>query len=260
MPELKIGVQLRSLRQPFKQALRTAAELGASAVEIDARTEVRPQEMTQTGARQLRKLLEDLRLKVSAVSFYTRRGYNASDDLDRRVAATKQALDLAYSLGTPVVINHVGRVPSEAQGPEWDLMVEVLRDLGEYGSRNGAILCAETGSESGTDLKRLIDALPEGMLGVNLNPGNLVVNGFAAIEAAEALGPYVRHVHVKDGVHDRARGRGVEVQIGRGSVDFAALIGTLEEHGYRGYYTIERDNPSDPILEVRQAISYLRNL
>src|SRR5690349_9090131 len=102
--------------------------------------------MTQTGLRQLRKLLDDLRLKVSAVSFYTRRGYGVSDELDRRVQATKQAMELAYSLGTPYVVNQVGRVPTEAKGPEWDLLVEVLRDLGEFSSRAGALLCAETGS------------------------------------------------------------------------------------------------------------------
>lgn len=260
MPELKLGVQLRSLRQPFKTALKLAAELGASAVEIDVRNELRPQEMSQTGLRQLRKTLDDLRLSVSAVSFWTRRGYNVLDELDRRVAATKEAMQLAYSLGTPVVINQIGRVPHEAKGPEWDILVDVMRDLGEFGQHAGAFLCAETGSEDGADLKRLIDALPEGMLGVNFDPGNLIVNGFSAMDAAHALGPAIRHVHAKDGVRDLAKGRGVEVQVGRGAVDFPALIGLLAEHGYRGYLTIERDNAADPVLEVGQAIRYLKSL
>ncbi len=52
---LKISVRLASLRQPFKKALRTAASLGAQAVEIDARTEVQPAEITASGIRHLRK-------------------------------------------------------------------------------------------------------------------------------------------------------------------------------------------------------------
>ena len=35
--------------------------------------------------------------------------------------------------------------------------------------------------------------------------------------------------------------------LGRGSVDFPALFGALEEHGYRGYVTIERTSPDDPV-------------
>ena len=95
MLHLRIGIVTASLRQPLRTALQTAARLGAAAVEIDARGELRPDELSETGRRQLRKLLDDLGLKVAAVAFPTRRGYDVADDLDRRVAATKQAMQMA---------------------------------------------------------------------------------------------------------------------------------------------------------------------
>ena len=49
MPALRIGIELASLHLPFKKALHTAAELGADAVEIDARGEFRPQQLARTG-------------------------------------------------------------------------------------------------------------------------------------------------------------------------------------------------------------------
>ncbi len=260
MPELKIGVKLRSLRQPFKAALQTAAGLGVVGVEIDARHEIRAEQMSQSAIREMRKLLDDLRLRVSAIHFPTRHGYGVTQNLDRRVEATRQAMQLAYSLGTGVVINQVGRVPEQSEGPVWDLMVDVLRDLGDYGQRVGATLCAETGSESAADLARLLKTLPAGALGVNLDPGNLVVNGHSPLEAVASLGSDIRHVRINDGVPDVGRGRGVEVEIGRGSVDFPALLGALEELGYRGYYSIERDSADDPVAEVRDAIEFLRAL
>lgn len=260
MLDLKIGLQLRTLRQPLKTALRTAAELGVTAVEFDARTEVRPQDMSTTAIRQLRKMLEDLRLRAAAISFHTRRGYNTLDELDRRVDATRQALRLAHALGAGVVINHVGRVPDKPEGPQWEILVGVLRDLGDFGHRFGATLCADTGSETGTDLLRLIQALPEGAIGVNFNPANLVINGFSAVEAAEVLAPHVRHVHVTDAVRGLAQGRGSEVEIGRGSVDFPAILGILEEHDYRGYLTIARHDAADPLFETRRAIQFLKSL
>ena len=266
---LKIGIQTASLRQPLKRALQTAAELGADAVEIDGRNELRPNELSQTGVRQFRKLLSDLNLKVCALGFLTRRGYDVVDDLDRRVAATKDAMRLAYQLGAAVVVNQIGQVPSaavledEANAEDrrrWRCLVEVLTDLGSFGQREGALLAAETGTEPGIDLARLLAALPPGATVATLDPGNLIVNSFSPLEAVRALGSSIAYVHIKDGVRDLARGRGLEVAVGRGSADFPELLGALEERGYRGYLTIERGESEDPVHEVGHAVQYLRNI
>jgi sugar phosphate isomerase/epimerase len=245
---------------PLKQGLHTAARLGATAVEIDARGEIKPGELSATGLRHLRKMLEDLNLRVSAVGFATRRGYNVLDDLDRRVEGTKQALRFAFELGATVVVNSVGRVPTEPQGPDWDTLVAVLTEIGRFAERAGARLAARTGSESGETLAALIAALPEGALAVDLDPGGLIVNGFSTPDAVAALGRHIAHVHARDAVRDLARGRGLEVALGRGSVDFPALFGALEEHGYRGYVTIERTSSDDPAREYGDAVEYLRSL
>lgn len=260
MLQVKIGIQLASLRLPFKKGLATAARLGAQAVEIDARGEFKPQDLSRSAVRQVRKMLDDLNLRVCAVGFRTRHGYNVAENLEARIEATKEAMRMAYELGAPVVVNQVGRIPGEPAGPAWELLLQSLADLGRHGQHVGALLAAETGSESGEDLARLIAALPPGSLGVNFDPGNLVVNNFSAADALTSLGPHVLHVHAKDGVRDLAQGRGVEVPLGRGSVDFANLLGVLEEHQYRGYFTIERENAADPVFEIGQAVEYLKNL
>ncbi len=260
MPQLKIAVQSRNFRLPLKLALAKAAQLGASGVEIDARAELKPADMSRTAVRQFRKLLDDLGLRVAALGFQTRSGYNVAEKLDQRVAATKEAMKLAHDLGAAVVVNQIGRVPAKPEGREWTLLVEVLADLGRFGQHVGAWLAAETGSESGADLARLIAALPAGSLGVNLDPGNLIINGFSPLEAIDELGPSIVHVHAKDAVRDLAQGRGVEVPLGRGAADFPALLGALEEHGYRGYFTVERQRSEDPERESALAIQYLRSL
>jgi sugar phosphate isomerase/epimerase len=260
MLQVKIGIQLASLRLPFKKALAAAARLGAQAVEIDARGEIKPDDLSRSGVRQLRKMLEDLNLRVCAVGFRTRHGYNVAENLEARLEATKAALQMAYNLGAPVVVNQVGRIPQEPAGPAWELLLQSLSDLGRYGQHVGAVLAAETGSESGAELARLVAALPPGSIGVNFDPGNLVVNNFSVTEALTALAGNVLHVHAKDGVRDLAQGRGVEVPLGRGSVDFAQLLGALEEQQYRGYFTIEREHADEPLMEIGQAVEYLKSL
>jgi sugar phosphate isomerase/epimerase len=257
---LRVGIDLASLRLPFKKALHTAAQLGAEAVEIDARNQLPPGELTRTAVRHLRKMLDDLNLRVCALRFRTRRGYDAADDIDRRVDATKQALTAAYELGAGVVVNQIGRAAADAGSPEWSLLTQVLADLGRYGQKAGATLAAETGSEDAAALRRLIDALPAGSLGVCFNPGSLIINGFSATDAIRELGRDTIYLHAQDGVRDLARGRGLEVPLGRGSADFPELLGVLEEHEYRGYATIVREQSDDAIFEIGQAVQFLRSL
>ena len=260
MTPFPVAVHLASLRQPFKQSLHTAARLGASGVEIDARGEVRPREFSHTAVRHLRKTLENLDLRVAAIAFPTRRGYDVPEDLDRRIEATKDAMRLAHDLGTSIVTNHVGRVPEQPEGLAWDMLVQVLTELGAYGQHVGVRLAARTGSEEGSTLAGLIDALPPGSLAVDLDPGRLIINDFSPREAVNVLGPHIASVRAIDGVRDLAQGRGVEVTLGRGSADLPELLGALEPHAYRGFVTVQRHGVDDPVREIGQAISYLNCL
>ena len=258
--QLKVGIQLESLRLPFRKALLTAARIGVDAVEINARSEMRLSEMSRSAIRHIRKLLSDLNLSLASLHFPTRRGYDETDDLDRRIDATKLALSRAYELGTNVVVNQVGRVPETMEDPRWHTMLEALSDIGRHAQRVGAFLAARTGSESGPELGKLLDALPPGAMGVDFDPGNLIINGFSADEAMKSLGKHVLHFRARDGVQDLAQGRGLEVQLGRGSVDLASLLAGLEEHHYNGYMTIERATDDEPVLQCSQAVEFLRNL
>ena len=260
MLQLKKSIRLESLRQPFKTALVTAASLGADGVEINGRTEIRPAEMTRTAIRHLQKILTDLNLKVSAINFPTRRGYGITDDLDRRIEATKAAMTMAFDLGCSVVVNRIGRVPENVEDSNWITMVQALTDLGNFSQKAGAWLAARTGSESGETLKSMIDALPIHSLVVDFDPGEFIINGFSVTDAVKELGEHVMSLRIRDAVQDLSLGRGIEVQLGRGSVDWAALLGTLEEHNYSGFLTIERETEANPIEEIGQAIEYLTNL
>lgn len=257
---MKIGISLPCLRRPLRKAIVLAGQLGASAVEIDARGEMRPSEMTGTAVRQLRKMLEDYGLQVCSVRFLTRRGYDEHDALDRRVAATKEALRMAYQLRAPVVVNRIGRVPDDSPADASEQMLEALHDIAQHGTRVGATLVARTGSEEGSSLARFLSQLPEGGIGVDFDPAALIINSYSPLDALQALAPFIRQVRARDGVRDLAQGRGVETPLGRGTADFPALLASLEDHAYRGYFTIDREFSEDPVSDVRNAVEFLRNV
>jgi sugar phosphate isomerase/epimerase len=256
---MKLSLDLATLGQPPVTAMQTAAELGVAGVVLDARGDFAPARLSQTGVRQVRHLLEDYRLRAVAVRFRTRRGYGDPTDLDARIAATQQALRLAYSLGATVVLNQVGRLPP-AETPEWNLLRDVLNDLGRFGHRVGAFLAAETGADNPADLARLLAALEPAALGVDLDPGALVLGGHALQDAMTTLSASILHVHLTDARRDSSWQTGRLVPLGQGTVDVSALLGMLEAHDYRGWLTIRPTDDGDPVAQAAQAVRYLGKL
>jgi len=260
VPELKIGIQIASLGQPLKVALQTAARLGATGVEIDARTDIRPKELTDTGRRQLKKWMDDSNLRVASVRFRTRRGYDVLQDLDQRIDATKEAMRLAYTLGCNVVVNQIGMVPEDVAHPSYSQLQICLTDLARFGQHVGAMLAAETGSEPGERLANLIESTTEKTIGIAFNPANLIANNFSAEESLIACAPHVLLVHARDAVRDLARGRGIDVPLGRGSAEFPTILAHLEQRQYNGWFVIDREPSPTAIHEIGYAVSFLKEL
>ncbi len=260
MPELNIGIGLTSLRQPFKKALHTAAHLGATGIEIDLRNSDWPKEISDTGRRQLRKMLEDLNLRVASARFPTRRGYDQPDDLQRRIDATKSAMKAAYELGTRVLINSVGQVPEDKESAEYSQLKESLSDLARFGAHCGTMLACETGSEPVDRLIDLLNELPELAIGVAFNPANLIVNGYYDMDSIRVSASRTLVVQACDATGDMSRGRGRHVLLGQGSAEFPEMLGVLEDVPYRGWFVVDRPASSQAPQELADAIQFLRSL
>lgn len=260
MDTSRLSVAALSLSADLRTALRRARDLGVRGVELDARHGLDPAQVTRTGLRQIRKWLGDEGIVVSAVSFRTRGGYADSERLEGRIAATKAALELAHSLGAGIVLNHVGDIPSEPDGPQWRLLIDVLTDIGAWGQRVGAMLCAEVGRAAPADLLRLIGSLPDGSLACDIVTGALVVHGSDPVAAVAAVSSHVAHVHVTDAVAGAFAGRGRAVMLGTGQVDLPGVLAALEERGYRGWIGIEPVDDRDAAAEITAAIDHLRAL
>lgn len=271
----RLSVGTLSLSRDLRTALRKARELGLHGVELDARAGLDAEQMSQTGVRQIRKWLADEGLQVAAVAFPTRGGYADADRLEGRIAATKSAMQLAHALGAPIVLNHIGDIPPETKEPEaksaavdtkpkidprWQLLVEVLTDLGDWGHRVGAVLCAEVGRSSPQDLLRVIESLPDGALACHLVTGAALVHGHDPVAAVETLSTHIVHVHATDAVAGAFAGRGRAVILGSGQVDLPNVLATLEERGYRGWIGLEPVDGFGAQAELADAISTLRAL
>jgi sugar phosphate isomerase/epimerase len=87
-----------------------------------------------------------------------------------------------------------------------------------------------------------------GNLGINLDPANILMYGKGnPVDALDVFGKYVRCLHAKDGEYPvNGRDLGVEKPIGKGRVNFPALVSRLKDIGFGGAYIIEREIPEGP--------------
>jgi sugar phosphate isomerase/epimerase len=256
---VKVAVQTKCLAQPLRQALHTARRLGGEGVQIDLRQELPAAELSDTALRQLRKLLDDLNLRVASTAFPTRRGYAEPQELERRIDATREAIGATSKLGARVMLISLGTLPLPEE-PARSILLEAMTALAMVGNRFGVQMALQCPSAHPADVKSFIEGLPEGLVGVDLSPADLILNNQQPRGFLEKLGPHVVHVFANDAVRGMGGMAGSAVELGRGTADFEEILGMLEEYDYRGWITVERRNSPRSTEEVENAVQFLRAL
>ena len=137
------------------------------------------------------------------------------------------------------------------------------KDVAEHLKKNEQYLLFETGQETPVTMLRCFEKVGSDNLGVNLDTANLILYGKAnPVDALDVFGKYVMNIHAKDGNYPtNGHDLGMEVQIGKGKVDFRALFQKLYELGYDSYVTIEREiSGEQQIKDIRESKKYLQNM
>jgi L-ribulose-5-phosphate 3-epimerase len=187
-------------------------------------------------------------------------GLTPPDTRAARVAAIKLGSDFAAWLGVPSVTTHVGFIPEVPSDPFYPGLIEAVREIALYCRERGQTFCFETGQETPITLLRAFEDVGTGNLGINLDPANLLLYGKAnPVDAVDILGPYVRGVHAKDGEYPtNGRALGEEKPLGQGRVNFPRLLARLNDFGYDGALTIEREiSGPQQIADIKEGVRLL---
>lgn len=182
---------------------------------------------------------------------------------EQRIKDLKAGSDFAKKIGVTDVATHMGFLPENCKTDEYAQVVEAIREVAEYCKQNGQYLLFETGQETPVTLKRTIEKVATGNLGINLDPANLLLYGKAnPCDAVDVFGEYVRNVHAKDGEYPtNGEFLGEEKRIGDGRVNFPLLIERLKAKGYDGPLTIEREISGDQqVKDIIYAKKFLEDI
>jgi sugar phosphate isomerase/epimerase len=183
-----------------------------------------------------------------------------------RTQELKEIADFAKLLKCDTVGLHLGFVPHDTSDPMYGEVLAVTREVLDHAKANGQSLHLETGQESADGLLQFISDVDRDNLFINFDPANMILYGTGEpIAALKQVGKYVRSVHCKDGTWAENRGEewGTEVPLGEGDVGMENYLRALDELGYTGPLTIEREIAQEPErqkAEIGGAINLLREL
>lgn len=275
MEKWAIGV-FTSIDAGLGVKLEVASELGVPTIQLHA-----PEKQTrsQENADRFLARLAELGIELTAV-FAGFEGESYADiptvsrtvglvPPETRAARTqelKEIADFARMLKCDVVALHLGFVPHDTDDPLYQEIVAVTQDVCDHCQANGQNLHLETGQETADGLLAFISDVGRENLFVNFDPANMILYGTGEpIEALKKIGRYVRSVHCKDGTWADNPGQewGCEVPLGEGDVGMETYLRTLQEIGYEGPLTIEREIPQEPArqkAEIGQAVDLLNEL
>lgn len=183
-----------------------------------------------------------------------------------RTQEMKEIADFAKMLNCDVVALHLGFVPHDTSCDLYQEILEVTRDVCDHCQQNGQALHLETGQETAEGLLQFLEDVKRDNLFVNFDPANMILYGTGEpIEALKKIGKYVRSIHCKDGTWADRPGEewGAEVALGQGDVGMETYLRTLNDLGYTGPLTIEREIPQDPErqkAEIGGAVNLLNEI
>lgn len=279
MFQFPIGVMLDSFRTDNATAMAKAKKLGAQGMQVYAVSgEMAPENMTAEKCREFRQMAKDNGLIISALCGDFGHGFTNPALNPGLIAKSIQVMELGKELGTNIITTHIGVVPQDPNQDTYKIMQEACFQLAEAADKLQAQFAVETGPESAKTLCAFLDSLGSKGVAVNLDPANLVmVAGDDPVQAVHTLKKYIVHTHAKDGVMLKGRvlsdftgrpqleegvrqgRRYAELPLGEGDVDWDHYLAALDEIGYTGFLTIEREAGNDPEKDIGLAVHFLQH-
>lgn len=259
MSRLRIAIAASRLGEPLREVVRQCGQTGADGVQFDARHQLSPADLSDTGRRQLLHALGELNLSVASLTFPLRRPLHDQEQLEGRIDAVKKAMQLAWDLKARILVCRIGRVVDDAESTAAIRQREVLSELARHGNRVGVTVSITPSGDPPAALRSLLERINEGPLGIDHDPAERVMSQLDPVTSLRELHAWITHVTVRDGLRD-ADGAGRETVVGRGEVDWEQALATLDEMNYAGWLTADRRAGEQPLQDMSQAVAFIRRV
>jgi sugar phosphate isomerase/epimerase len=250
-------------------------------------------DLSASGKRELIRMLgsRDVRL-VGLQGHLGATGLRPGADIDRVLDRITGAMEAAAALSSPMLCLDVGPLPAPAQvespkaliTPEQaglliipepakpatvaaaaprsaedqafaDHLNAALSELGRRADRLSVTIAFSSSLAAFGSLSDALVAVRCPWFGIDFDPVAAVSDEWSMDEIFSRLGASIRHVRIRDAVRGNSR-RTQAAIVGRGSIEWAAMLNRLDAAGYSGWLTID---PRE-LVEPRAAVTSARKL
>ncbi|NCC64836.1 MAG: AP endonuclease [Spirochaetia bacterium] len=270
---------------PWQLVLREAALTGAKGLELG------PYGYFPTQAVQLQQELVSNDITLTAGTLYE--DFSITADLPYLLEKTRKICSLLVAVQQErchlVVIDAVKKERNATAGQsalakrlprrEWAVLVDHVKAVAklakeEYGMK--AVVHPHAGGyiEYRDETERLLNDCDSSLLGLCLDSGHVAYAGEDPVQSLLYFQKRLEYVHFKDirkDVYDKsieqglgffeACNRGVMCPLGKGWLDYPAILGALSAIGYSGWVTIEQERNALDCLktlsELQESIAYI---
>lgn len=163
-------------------------------------------------------------------------------ELRKEIETLKKWVDICVKLGSPAIRVFAGRPDKNRSREEiFKTLVDAMKEAAEYAQSRGIFLGLENHgfmTETADDVLRIVDAVKNDWMGVNLDSGNFKTDGYAQI-AKLAPRSVICQMKTQVATPDGKRE----------PVDVARFIQILRDTKYRGYVALEYEdkNPHEEV-------------
>ena len=250
-------------RETALDAVRQMLDLGLNDFDVVlAPGHCWPAELSTSARAELARALEEDGIRIDSLNFPALDLNLASPIVEVRRYAVDlycQALRLAAELGARAVVAVPGRVSPLIQPPREETERRLLESVGAllaHAEEANQTICLELHPQTPVPtvdtLSRFVGALDHGRLRVAYDVANAEAVGEDHVDALRRLAPQLGQVHLSDG----SRTRWAHDRVGRGTVDFPAVLQTLDEIGYDGARVLEIVSAT-PLEDLRESLDAL---
>lgn len=294
---LRLAVATEDFGQPLRQAIAQAAKNKVQGLRLNARTEVRAEDFSDTALRQLKHYVAEHNLRVAGLMYSARHALYDEQHLDQRLDGIRSAMTLVQKLGSSELLVRIGRIPdpesavpvtspntptdkdvdslrnpfsfapststlgsnARSDAQKFQLLCDILNDLSSYGSRYGVVLQLQLSSFELPQIQHLLRHVTGGAVGVVFDPASCVMTGSSPVRVFRDIYSHVGYVRLRD-AQKNVDGGGIEVPFGEGNVDWTELLPTIVEANLPTWVCVERTGGDQRDEDVRDSINRIERL
>ncbi|MGI5848626.1 MAG: sugar phosphate isomerase/epimerase family protein [Christensenellales bacterium] len=248
----------------FSDIVSVASDLGYDGIEIrGVLGELYAPAILSFSPSKIEKTISKLKnLSLSIPCLTSSCDLNDENDLEK----AKAYVDTASALGAPYIRVLGDKAPSPSDDISLKTILLNLTEIAQYAKNKNVMPLVETNGffAKSKSLAVLLSEIKNDNVGILYDihhPYRFF--GESPAYTLTKIGPYVKHVHIKDSV---INGKKVSYKIvGEGDVPVAEAIRALEDFGYKGYYSLEWVKRWDlsleePSIAFAQYMEYMNSI